>query len=172
MRGRNRAEIAVPTGDAVLAGELVLPEGARGVVVVALAGGPGRHSPRVAALLEEAGIGTLVVDLLTAAEDAARHRLEVDLLARRLATTVEGLRRSDPGLAIGLFAEGSAVSAALVAAADPGEVSPPSWCAVRGPTEPTPRSRVRAPTLVVEGEDGELDPVARLAADWFVRHLG
>src|SRR5438876_547887 len=101
MSGQTVLDAAVPAGDDVLAGDLVLPAAATGVVLYAHGSGSGRHSPRnqrVAATLHEAGIGTLLVDLLTADEErvdrvAAEHRFDIDLLARRLLGALEWLRR-------------------------------------------------------------------------------
>jgi putative phosphoribosyl transferase len=158
--------VTVPAGDATLEGELVLPEHASGVVVFAHGSGSGRHSPRnrhVAATLNEAGLGTLLVDLLTAEEDevdrvTAQLRFDIDLLARRVVATIDWLRGSLAGpppigpLPIGLFGASTGAAAALVAAA----ARPDDIAAVvsrggrpdlAGPALPL----VRAPTLLIVG---------------------
>ena len=61
----------IDTGDATLQGDVVLPRGARGIVLFAHGSGSSRHSPRnrfVAERLQAGGLGTLLFDLLTAAE--------------------------------------------------------------------------------------------------------
>ena len=83
-------EVRLPAGAATLKGNLGIPEDARGVVL--FAHGSGRHSPRnryVAEVLREAGLATLLVDLLTPEEEAVdlrtrRLRFDIGLLANRL----------------------------------------------------------------------------------------
>src|SRR6266508_2934939 len=76
-----RTSVTVPAGTARLAGDLAVPEGARGVVLFAHGSGSGRHSPRnrhVAAALGQAGLATLLLDLLTEEEEAVdRDRAEL-----------------------------------------------------------------------------------------------
>lgn len=213
--GAGRTAVSIPAGDARLEGELVVPAGAAGIVVFAHGSGSSRHSPRnrmVAATLEEAGIGTLLVDLLTRAEEKAdrlggEYRFDIPLLGGRLVAIVDWLRR-DRGspLPIGLFGASTGAAAALVAAAERPEdiaavVSRGGRPDLAGPA----LRRVRAPTLLIVGgadeqvlelnrralallpgekllavvpgathlfeEPGALEQVARLAADWFSRHL-
>ena len=90
-RGEERL-VYVPAGTVTLEGNLSLPEGARGVVLFAHGSGSSRHSSRnryVARLLNQAGLATLLVDLLTADEEVldlhtARLRFDIALLAERL----------------------------------------------------------------------------------------
>src|SRR5438105_15561232 len=86
-------EVWIPAGGgAAIGGALTVPDGARGVVVFAHGSGSGRHSPRnrfVAEALQDAGLATLLVDLLTADEEQAerwtRHlRFDIGLLSERL----------------------------------------------------------------------------------------
>lgn len=117
----------VPSGGVRLDGDLTLPTGARGVVLFAHGSGSSRFSPRnraVAAGLHRAGFGTLLLDLLTEDEerediDTARHRFDIDLLARRLTDAVDWLeRRPDTAdLPVGLFGASTGAGAALAAAA-------------------------------------------------------
>lgn len=121
------SEVSVQVGDALLGGDLALPEQADGIVLFAHGSGSSRHSPRnrrVAATLNAAGFGTLLVDLLTPAEEDAdrltgEHRFDIDLLARRLIGAVDWLRgeRDVSSLPIGLFGASTGAAAALVAAA-------------------------------------------------------
>jgi putative phosphoribosyl transferase len=216
LRVEGTTAVAIPVGDVVLEGDLVLPEEARGAVVFAHGSGSSRHSPRnrqVASALNEVGVGTLLVDLLTAREDkvdrsTGKLRFDIELLARRLIGIVDWLRKN-PETAdqpIGLFGASTGAAAALVTAA----VWPDDIAAVvsRGGRPDLALgvlSHVRAPTLLVVGgadttvlelnrqalealqtekrleivpgathlfeEPGTLDEVARLAADWFARHL-
>src|SRR6266550_5968626 len=88
---RSRVE-QIPSGRIILEGELSVPVGAGGVVLFAHGSGSSRHSPRnqfVARTILEAGVGTLLFDLLTQEEEAVdlstRHlRFDIGLLAGRL----------------------------------------------------------------------------------------
>src|SRR5260370_26377328 len=113
--------------DAVtLDGNLRLPEDARAVVLFAHGSGSGRHSSRnrhVAQLLNEAKLATLLIDLLTANEEAidlhtAHLRFDIDLLARRLSGATDWLtqRPDTRHLPIGCFSASTGAAAALVAA--------------------------------------------------------
>jgi putative phosphoribosyl transferase len=158
----NALQVAVYAGDAELQGELTAPDQAVGIVAFAHGSGSGRHSPRnrrVAETLNEAGIATLLLDLLTAREEGrdrvtAEYRFDIDLLARRLVSTVDWIRRNPATfrLPLGLFGASTGAAAALVAAA----VRPEEIAAVvsrggrpdlAGPALPA----VKAPTLLIVG---------------------
>jgi pimeloyl-ACP methyl ester carboxylesterase len=171
-----RAQVAVPVGDAVLEGDLVVPVGAAGVVVFAHGSGSGRHSSRnrhVADTLNEAGIGTLLVDLLTAAEEdvdrfTAQHRFDIALLARRLTAAVDWVRHeAAPDLAVGLFGASTGAAAALVTAADrPEDVGAVVSRGGRPDLAGVALPRVRAPTLlIVGGDDRDVLALNRLALE-------
>ncbi|GAA2231440.1 hypothetical protein GCM10010360_64190 [Streptomyces nogalater] len=104
---------------------LTVPDGAVGVVVFAHGSGSSRHSPCnrfVAEGLHRAGLGTLLFDLLTDAEEADRHNVfDIGLLAGRLLDATAWLREEPDteGLAIGYFGASTDAAAALGAAADP-----------------------------------------------------
>jgi dienelactone hydrolase len=151
----------VPVGDATLYGDLALPAAATGIVLFAHGSGSGRHSPRnrqVAATLNEAGLGTLLIDLLTPEEEqvdrfTAQHRFDIELLAYRLTAAIDWLRAC-PGadLGIGLFGASTGAAAALVAAAERPDVvhavvSRGGRPDLAGPALP----RVHAPTLLIVG---------------------
>jgi putative phosphoribosyl transferase len=150
------------TGDVVIDGDLAVPGDARGVVVFAHGSGSSRHSPRnqrVATRLQAGGQATLLLDLLTPAEEQVdlrtRHlRFDVELLARRLATAAAwvGGQPDLAGLPIGYFGASTGAAAALIAAAD----QPEGIGAVvsRGgrPDLAGPRlAGVRCPTLLIVG---------------------
>ena len=110
-----------------LEGDLVLPDGARAVVVFAHGSGSSRLSPRnrqVAEALQSAGVGTLLMDLLTPDEGAADERtghlrFNIDLLANRLTQAVDWVaaNESTSRLQIGCFGASTGAAAALVTAA-------------------------------------------------------
>jgi putative phosphoribosyl transferase len=122
MDGVHR-EVSIPVDAVRLVGELVVPAGARAVVVFAHGSGSTRHSPRnvaVAERLRSEGLGTLLFDLLTPKESGDRSlAFDIDLLAARLLSAVEWLRRRTEatGMPIALFGASTGAAAALVAAA-------------------------------------------------------
>ena len=111
-----------------LEGDLANPPGARGIVLFAHGSGSSRHSPRnrqVAGELNDLGLATLLLDLLTPDEERAerqtRHlRFDIGLLAGRLSAATAWLQAepSTSGLPIGYFGASTGAAAALVAAAD------------------------------------------------------
>ena len=159
--GGERA-VLVPAGEVALEGNLGLPEGARGVVLFAHGSGSSRHSPRnryVATALQRAGLGTLLIDLLTAEEEAAetvtRHlRFDIGLLARRLTAATDWLAadRETGGLDVGYFGASTGGGAALVAAAErPDLVRAVVSRGGRPDLAGAALRAVRAPTLLIVG---------------------
>jgi putative phosphoribosyl transferase len=160
-----------------LEGNLIVPRNATGIVVFAHGSGSSRFSSRnryVAEVLRSGGTGTLLLDLLTASEEAidertAHLRFDIDMLARRLVGTVNWLREQlDYGhLKTGYFGASTGGGAALVAAAAiPGEISAVVSRGGRpdlaGPALP----RVKAPTLlIVGGFDGPVIEMNQEAYD-------
>ena len=127
---RGELAVAIPSGRVLLEGILDLPKEVSGVVAFSHGSGSGRHSPRnrfVAHELQAAGLGTLLLDLLTPEEDLDYEmRFDIALLTERLADAVRFLRKQAPtrALPIGLFgASTGAASALRVAAAMPGDVA-------------------------------------------------
>jgi putative phosphoribosyl transferase len=117
------SEVRVTADGARLAATLAVPRGAFGLVVFAHGSGSSRHSPRnraVAAVLQRAGIATLLLDLLTEREESDRSLVfDVGLLADRLAAALHWAhgRRDLRPLPLGLFGASTGAGAALIAAA-------------------------------------------------------
>jgi putative phosphoribosyl transferase len=154
-------DVVVWSGAVQLSGHLTLPEGAPGVVIFAHGSGSGRNSPRnrfVATILNEAGLGTLLFDLLTVDEELDRSNVfDVPLLAGRL-NDVAGWLRSDTegaGMSIGYFGASTGAGAALWASAEPGAEVAAVVSRGGRPDLAGPRlADVEAPTLlIVGGED-------------------
>jgi putative phosphoribosyl transferase len=151
-------EVSVLAGSVRVAGDLSLPQDASGVVVFAHGSGSSRHSPRnryVAATLNQARLGTLLIDLLSADEEDDRAKVfDIDLLGRRLLDVTSWLQsQSDTrDHRIGYFGASTGAGAALWAAADPH--ADVAAIVSRGgrPDLAGPRlGFVRAPTLLVVG---------------------
>ena len=207
-------DVYIRSGAVQLQGDLNISAGARGVVLFAHGSGSSRHSPRnqfVARTIREAGVGTLLFDLLTAEEEAVdihtRHlRFDIGLLADRLIDATDWIKGEFDYLSVGYFGSSTGGGAALVAAAEVGDrvgavVSRGGRPDLAGESLP----KVKSPTLLIVGgldyqviemneaafarmrcekelkivpgathlfeEPGTLEEVARLAADWFGRHL-
>ena len=115
--------VSIPAGDAAVEGMLEIPDGATGLVLFAHGSGSSRHSPRnnqVAGVLRQAGVGTLLMDLLTAEEDRDySRRFDIALLTRRLLQAAHWAV-SQPAareLPLGFFGASTGAAAALEAAA-------------------------------------------------------
>jgi len=153
------SEIAVDVGGARLPGSLAIPDLASGLVIFAHGSGSSRRSPRnrfVAAELNRAGLGTLLVDLLTSDEELSRaYVFNIALLAARLAG-ITGWLRAQPGTAaipVGYFGASTGAAAALWAAAGSPRL-PVTAIVCRGgrPDLAGPRlAQVDAPTLLIAG---------------------
>ena len=157
----SEVEIAMP--DVRLPATLNIPQNPLGVVVFAHGSGSSRHSPRnrfVARILQEASLGTLLMDLLTPAEEAAEWesgelRFNISLLAQRLVGALDWLGGQPQAaeLKTGCFGASTGAAAALVAAAR----RPQRVAAVvsRGGrpdlAQPDDLHRVEAPTLLLVG---------------------
>jgi dienelactone hydrolase len=152
--------VRVPVGSVTLDGDLSLVDSAQGVVLFAHGSGSSRHSPRnryVAQVLRQAGLATLLLDLLTRDEEAVdlqtRHlRFDIDLLAERLVGATDWLANHPEarGLAVGYFGASTGAGAALKAAAQRpagAVVSRGGRPDLAGPALP----HVQAPTLLIVG---------------------
>jgi putative phosphoribosyl transferase len=151
-------EVKVSAGAVQLAGRLTVPGAAAGIVVFAHGSGSSRHSPRnryVAAMLNQAGLGTLLFDLLTPGEELDRANVfDIGLLARRLADVTRWLRGQPgaAGLPVGYFGASTGAAAALWAAAEPGAGIGAVVSRGGRPDLAGPRlASVRAPTLLIVG---------------------
>jgi putative phosphoribosyl transferase len=161
--GSRGEEVQPAAGEVQLAGYLTVPEGARGIVVFAHGSGSSRHSPRnryVARVLTEAGLGTLLFDLLTPEEELDRANVfDIGLLAGRL-TEVTGWLRAQPsaaGAAVGYFGASTGAAAALWAAAEPGAGIAAVVSRGGRPDLARPRlGAVTAPTLLIVGGNDEV----------------
>ncbi|MGW7665809.1 dienelactone hydrolase family protein [Streptomyces sp. NPDC054775] len=120
--------VMVPTEEAVLTGDLVVPGNVPAVILFAHGSGSSRLSVRnraAAAELHKAGLGTLLLDLLSEREEredaaTARHRFDIPMLSRRLVAALEWLAQ-EPNtrtLPAGLFGASTGAAAALMAAAE------------------------------------------------------
>ena len=160
-------DVVIPAGDVKLQATFTLPDGARGVVAFAHGSGSGRHSPRnrsVAAVLNDAGLGTVLADLLTEEEErvdlhTGQLRFDIDLLANRVMAVVDwlGTRDDTAPLPIGLFGASTGAAAALVAAAERQDavravISRGGRPDLAGHALP----RVKAPTLLIVGGRDEV----------------
>ncbi len=156
-------EAIIPAGERTIRGTLRLPAGTGAVVVFAHGSGSGRFSPRnqyVAQVLEDAGLGTLLLDLLEEAEANDRAKVfDIGLLAQRLQAAAGWLAAQPEtrGLRLGYFGASTGAGAALLAAAR----APDSVAAVvsRGGRPDLARDalpHVTAPTLLIVGGDDEI----------------
>jgi dienelactone hydrolase len=169
-------DVTVPVGAVAFEGALTIPVGARGLIVFAHGSGSSRFSPRnrnVARALNAAGFATLLIDLLTAPENArdvstAEFRFDIPLLARRLVFAL-GWVSSQPAtraLPIGLFGASTGAAAALIAAATrPGLVRAVVSRGGRPDLAGAALEEVSAPTLlIVGGDDAQVITLNRQAA--------
>lgn len=160
--------VHVSAGPVELEGNLSLPSNASGIVLFAHGSGSSRHSPRnrfVAEQLQQAGLATLLIDLLTAEEEIADRsnghlRFNIQLLAQRLGYVTDWLKQnpSTRALKIGYFGASTGAGAALLTAADhPQDVAAIVSRGGRPDLAGDALLRVKAPTLlIVGGEDRDV----------------
>jgi putative phosphoribosyl transferase len=158
-----------------LSGDLVVPEHAKGIVLFAHGSGSGRHSPRnryVADVLQQVGLGTLLLDLLTEAEERVdlengHLRFDIDLLAKRLLDATDWLQQAPAtrNMSIGYFGASTGAGAALVAAAErPALIKAIVSRGGRPDLAGSALPRVKAPTfLIVGSEDRQVIELNRAA---------
>jgi putative phosphoribosyl transferase len=165
----------IPVTDVILEADVVVPGEARGVVVFAHGSGSGRHSPRnryVASELRGAGLATVLVDLLTAAEEqrdawTAELRFAVGMLATRVAALADWVTAyaHTERLGVGLFGASTGAAAALIAAAErPNNVQAVVSRGGRPDLAGEYLHLVHQPTLLIVGEnDGPVIDLNRRA---------
>jgi len=152
----------IAAGLETLEGNLSIPDRARAVILFAHGSGSSRHSPRnrfVARVLNDAGLATLLTDLLTADEEevdeVTRHlRFDITLLAQRLVAITDWLAVQPEAqeMRIGYFGASTGAAAALVAAAErPAVVGAIVSRGGRPDLAGPALLRVRAPTLLIVG---------------------
>ncbi len=209
-------EVRIPADQATLDGNLTIVHEAKALVLFAHGSGSSRHSPRnqfVARTLNDAGLATLLFDLLTPEEESVdlytrEHRFDIGLLAERLVYATKWVKqeKQTQGFHIGYFGSSTGGGAALVAAAElPEEVRAVVSRGGRPDLAGDALPKVKAPTLLIVGgedhvvielneraraqmkceckieivpdathlfeEPGALEKVAKLASDWFVKHI-
>ncbi len=209
-------EARVPAGRAMLDGNLTIVAQTKGLVLFAHGSGSSRHSPRnqfVARTLNDAGLATLLFDLLTPEEESVdvytrEHRFDIGLLAERLvyATKWAKQQKQTKDFRFGYFGSSTGGGAALVAAAElPDDIGAVVSRGGRPDLAGDALPKVEAPTLLIVGGDdhvvielneqaraqmkceckieivpgathlfeepGALEQVAKLASEWFLRHI-
>jgi len=155
--------VTIPVGRDIIQGDLTLPVDTAAAVIFAHGSGSSRHSPRnkyVAEMLNQGGMGTLLIDLLTMAEEridigTAEYRFNIGLLAERLvaATDWADTDRRLSNLALGYFGASTGAAAALVAAAErPERIAGVVSRGGRPDLAKDALPKVEAPTLLIVGE--------------------
>jgi putative phosphoribosyl transferase len=160
-------EVQIPSGRAILSGNLTIPENAMGLVLFAHGSGSSRYSPRnqfVARMLNNAGLATLLFDLLTPDEEAIdmytrEHRFNIGLLAERLVHAARWTKEQaqTSNLRIGYFGSSTGGGAALVAAAEiPQDVGAVVSRGGRPDLAGEALPKVQAPTLLIVGGNDDI----------------
>ena len=155
-------EVEIPVGNTAIESSLSIPSEAKGIVLFAHGSGSGRFSPRnryVAKMLNEAGVGTLLVDLLTKEEETVdvatgEFRFNIDLLSKRLVAATEWLMKNPAtkNLILGYFGASTGAAAAIIAAAKfPEAVKAVVSRGGRPDLAMDYLWRVKAPTLLIVG---------------------
>ncbi len=170
--------VSVPAGEVSLEGNLAIPANASGIVVFAHGSGSSRHSPRnrfVAEALQQAGLATLLFDLLTTEEEhvdvrTAHLRFDIPMLARRVVAAIDWLEDDARSGALkpGCFGASTGAAAALIAAAErPARVGAVVSRGGRPDLAGDFLPRVEAPTLLIVG--GRDLPVIEMNQDALAR---
>jgi putative phosphoribosyl transferase len=160
-------EVQIHAGRAVLQGNLNIPENASALVLFAHGSGSSRHSPRnqfAARTLNEAGLATLLFDLLTPEEEAIdmqtrEHRFNIDLLAVRLGHATKWAKQQEQtsNLGFGYFGSSTGGAAALMAAVDaPQNVDAVVSRGGRPDLAGEALPKVKAPTLLIVGGNDDI----------------
>ena len=161
------SDVQIHSGRAVLHGNLNIPENASALVLFAHGSGSSRHSPRnqfVSRTLNEAGLATLLFDLLTPEEEAIdmqtqEHRFNIDLLAMRLGHSTKWAKQQEQtsNLGLGYFGSSTGGAAALMAAVDaPQNVEAVVSRGGRPDLAGEALPKVKAPTLLIVGGNDDV----------------
>jgi len=162
MTGASEQILRLTLASATLEGALRIPERATGIVLFAHGSGSSRHSPRnryVAQALNQGGLATLLIDLLTSAEESeddrtARLRFNIHLLAHRVTAASDWLTENPATrhLRIGYFGASTGAAAALEAAAErPNQIGAVVSRGGRPDLALPDLGSVKAPTLLIVG---------------------
>jgi putative phosphoribosyl transferase len=169
--------VQIPADSVLLEGALALPEHTVGLVLFAHGSGSSRFSPRnnfVAQVLRQAGIGTLLMDLLTEKEDARYEtRFDIDLLTNRLLLATRWLQEqpSTKDLVIGYFGASTGAAAALKAAAAMGsDIGAVVSRGGRPDLAKESLAQVQSPTLLIVGGNDKV--VLELNREAYARLTG
>jgi dienelactone hydrolase len=159
--------IKIRSGRAQLDGELKVPQGANGIVLFAHGSGSSRHSRRnqyVARVISEAGVGTLLFDLLTKEEEAidaytGELRFNIEFLTRRLVDATNWItsQPTTQHLRIGYFGASTGAAAALIGAVELSNIV--AAVVSRGGRPDLARNalaKVKAPTLLIVGGNDDV----------------
>jgi putative phosphoribosyl transferase len=170
-----KAAVTIPSGKAIVNGNMQIPEGATSIVLFAHGSGSSRFSSRntfVSGLLNKRKIATLLIDLLTADEESVdeytgQFRFDIDLLANRLTDSTKWLKKNPNTmkLSVGYFGASTGAAAALIAAAkSPEDISVVVSRGGRPDLAGKYLGKVKAPTLlIVGGADTEVLELNRQA---------
>ncbi len=156
------SQMLLPIGSGSLMGDLGIPDGAEGMVLFAHGSGSSRTSPRnrqVARALQQAGLATLLFDLLTPAEDredqrTRAFRFDIEMLAQRLGLVTEAVAHGLAGVSyrLGYFGASTGAAAALISAArHPAQVRAVVSRGGRPDLAGRALAQVEAPTLLIVG---------------------
>jgi dienelactone hydrolase len=174
-------EVRIVAGEVTLNGNMVIPEGAQGIVLFAHGSGSSRFSPRnnyVAEILQKHKLATLLMDLLTEKEEqidllTRELRFDIPMLAERLVGAAEWLKKNPKtmNLQIGCFGSSTGAAAALIAAAKlPNDVKAVVSRGGRPDLAMEYLPKVKAPTLLIVG--GHDEPVIGMNEEALQELLG
>lgn len=158
MDYRYRHEVRIHIENLFLEGELIIPARAEAIILFSHGSGSSHGSPRnrkVAEVLQEAGFGTLLFDLLTPVEDLVySNRFQIPLLANRLAAVTHWLetRSEAQNCRIGYFGASTGAAAALIAASRLPQIAAVVSRGGRVDLAGDAIGKVQAPTLLIVGE--------------------
>jgi putative phosphoribosyl transferase len=170
-----KTSVKIPADGVTINGNMAVPHDAKGIVLFAHGSGSSRFSPRntrVAKEINEAGMGTLLIDLLTSEEEeideaTGQFRFDIDLLSKRLIAATQWLKKNlaTKNLAVGYFGASTGAAAALIAAAKlPDGIKSVVSRGGRPDLASEHLGKVAAPTLfIVGGRDTEVIELNRQA---------